>query len=28
MQHYVLDEATPGSDDLSGLFDRDGFPPG
>jgi len=28
MQHYVLDAATPGSDDLSGQFDRDGFPPG
>jgi hypothetical protein len=27
-RHYVLDPATPGSSDLPGLFDRDGFPPG
>jgi hypothetical protein len=26
-RHYVLDPATPGSSDLPGLFDRDGFPP-
>jgi hypothetical protein len=27
-RHYVLPAATPGSSDLTGLFDRDGFPPG
>jgi Tol biopolymer transport system component len=27
LQYYVLDEATPGSSDLTGLFDRDGFDP-
>ncbi|HUF78648.1 MAG TPA: hypothetical protein VMR44_07030, partial [Thermoanaerobaculia bacterium] len=27
-RHYVLEAATPGSSDLPGLFDRDGFPPG
>jgi large repetitive protein len=25
LQHYVLDAATPGSDELNGLFDRRGF---
>jgi Tol biopolymer transport system component len=27
LQYYVLDEATPGSSELTGLFDRDGFDP-
>ena len=27
LRHYRLEGATPGSSDLDGLFDRDGFPP-
>jgi hypothetical protein len=27
MRYYRLDGSTPGSEELDGLFDRDGFPP-
>jgi len=27
LQHYRLDGATPGSSELNGLFDREGFLP-